>query len=624
MASLADYYGLSTLTPDPTGAAGLAINNNFKELALRTGPVLAHPSDDPKVDDDDIGGEGNGIFYKWSLWHNESTDEVFICADPATGSAVWIAMGAGGLAAHLVDFGNPHAVTAVQAGADPTGSAATVQSNLDTHAARTDNPHSFNLVQDPSPELGGTLDLNGNDITAVSATITPTEVSYLSGVSSNIQTQISAAGGMPFEDGGTQQNFIIVQKGTSATANGTALKDAYIAAIALSPSVTNRIVIYVPAGDFDFGSTTFTMSTDYIDVIGTGVCRCQRRGITWSVGNSYGAYAGPVSSISTGSHYYKFPATRFICDMADVVTISASTGAVVLSNVHIVQETTSYAGINISVDFTNGCIHDVGITMAATSDHAIKRNSTGSIYGHFEQIHTEARLMSQNITDHYQTMITCTGGDYSFGQGNDSNGTCYFRGTFKDCVGRDYCFGYYSTYGCQNEVGSLFEDCVAQSYSFMSGMSCYLNGGTMKRCYAADASFGYSGYSAGSTYGSVLEDCWGTGSSFATANSSAQAGIWTRCHNLSMSSGITNWSGKMVGCEFYYSASYPVSTNTSYVPKFYHCRLASGDTYSAVYGAFGNLESAFNITDKTYFSYGGITENIATGYNITDANFDLP
>ena len=33
MSSLTDYKGLQVLTPDPVGAGGLAINNNFKHLA---------------------------------------------------------------------------------------------------------------------------------------------------------------------------------------------------------------------------------------------------------------------------------------------------------------------------------------------------------------------------------------------------------------------------------------------------------------------------------------------------------------------------------------------------------------------------------------------------------------
>ena len=51
------------------------------------------------------------------------------------------------LNAHVGDTANPHAVTAAQAGADPAGSASTVQGNLDTHEADTSNPHNTTAAQ---------------------------------------------------------------------------------------------------------------------------------------------------------------------------------------------------------------------------------------------------------------------------------------------------------------------------------------------------------------------------------------------------------------------------------------------------------------------------------------------
>jgi hypothetical protein len=48
---------------------------------------------------------------------------------------------------HVADTSNPHSVTAAQAGADPTGSAAAVQANLTTHEADTTNPHSVSAAQ---------------------------------------------------------------------------------------------------------------------------------------------------------------------------------------------------------------------------------------------------------------------------------------------------------------------------------------------------------------------------------------------------------------------------------------------------------------------------------------------
>ena len=44
-----------------------------------------------------------------------------------------------GIDAHLVDRNNPHQVTAEQVGADASGSAAAVQTKLDTHTANRNN-----------------------------------------------------------------------------------------------------------------------------------------------------------------------------------------------------------------------------------------------------------------------------------------------------------------------------------------------------------------------------------------------------------------------------------------------------------------------------------------------------
>lgn len=50
------------------------------------------------------------------------------------------------LSSHTSDKNNPHGVTAEQAGADPKGAAAAVQSNLDTHTGNKNNPH--NVTRD--------------------------------------------------------------------------------------------------------------------------------------------------------------------------------------------------------------------------------------------------------------------------------------------------------------------------------------------------------------------------------------------------------------------------------------------------------------------------------------------
>ena len=88
MATLTDYKGLEVVTPDPTGAGGLAIQDDLKELADRDGPVHEAAAN-PTVNDDDADTAGNGKFYKWSKWRNTSTNSAFICLDPTATAAVW-------------------------------------------------------------------------------------------------------------------------------------------------------------------------------------------------------------------------------------------------------------------------------------------------------------------------------------------------------------------------------------------------------------------------------------------------------------------------------------------------------------------------------------------------------
>ena len=66
------------------------------------------------------------------------------------------------LSTHVTDTANPHAVTAAQAGADPAGSAATVQSNLNTHEADFTNPHNVTAAQAGADPAGSAAGVQSN------------------------------------------------------------------------------------------------------------------------------------------------------------------------------------------------------------------------------------------------------------------------------------------------------------------------------------------------------------------------------------------------------------------------------------------------------------------------------
>ena len=94
MAALGTFRGLQFITPDPGQAGGLAVSNNFIEIAKRAGPITTKAFD-PLITDDDVGTAGNGTFFQFSKWWNSATKTMFILGDATTGAAVWKKVGDG-------------------------------------------------------------------------------------------------------------------------------------------------------------------------------------------------------------------------------------------------------------------------------------------------------------------------------------------------------------------------------------------------------------------------------------------------------------------------------------------------------------------------------------------------
>lgn len=84
-----NYKGINILSPTPEELGGKTLNNNFKELADRIGPVNYSSLVDPTVNDDISDGYTVG-----SIWINQTTESVFICADNTAGAANWIEIAA--------------------------------------------------------------------------------------------------------------------------------------------------------------------------------------------------------------------------------------------------------------------------------------------------------------------------------------------------------------------------------------------------------------------------------------------------------------------------------------------------------------------------------------------------
>ena len=81
MSSLANYNGLSVITPEPSATGGKAINDNFKALST------AQETSNPGSSNDNTEGYSAG-----SRWVNTTTGIEWLCTSSATGAAVWVAM----------------------------------------------------------------------------------------------------------------------------------------------------------------------------------------------------------------------------------------------------------------------------------------------------------------------------------------------------------------------------------------------------------------------------------------------------------------------------------------------------------------------------------------------------
>jgi hypothetical protein len=166
MTALIDYRGLDILTPDPTGAGGKAINDDFAELADRAGPVHSGAGN-PTVDHDSDDTAGLGTkFYAWSKWRNTSTNQLYVCVDATPGAAVWVELTKTELAADaspqlggdldVFDGATAHAITTSQADGNvaitPNGTGNVVLDGLKWPAA--DGSSGQVLKTDGSTNLG--------------------------------------------------------------------------------------------------------------------------------------------------------------------------------------------------------------------------------------------------------------------------------------------------------------------------------------------------------------------------------------------------------------------------------------------------------------------------------------
>ncbi len=309
--------------------------------------------------------------------------------------------------------------------------------------------------------------------------------------------------------GGT--NYILVKADGTDVENATELQAAYTLATTMSPSATNRITIVASPGNYNFETSTFTMNTQFIDLVSLD----GNRSIIFNSSNS----AGTIS-ITTNNTFIRG---------VNVLTKSFK----ISSGLNLLRVENCQGGDNSFGYVDNGAT----LTINGTFVDCVAGNNS---FGHRPNIGGNSQI-NLNING---TFINCTADNNSFGYnansqagsptnlifnnakftnckaGNNSfgahvsptNGSVlqFNFSEFTDCKSGVESFGYTNAGGTIQSTLNLtiFENCIAGDNSFGS---CENEFRIFKNCQGGFNSFGSDG-----TVGGIFTNCLGGFNSFGT------------------------------------------------------------------------------------------------------------
>jgi hypothetical protein len=237
-------------------------------------------------------------------------------------------------------------------------------------------------------------------------------------------------------------NYIFVPANGTDTENAAALQATYEAAVASSPTGTNRITIVAAPGYYNFETTPFIMDTEYIDLVSLD----GNPSIIFNSGDDTGTIQIQANNV-------------FIKG----VDVQTKPFTIAINNATLLKVENCKGG-DFSFGEGDGA---TGIVLSGTFNNCTAGdNSFGA------------------SVDVVGTFNNCTAGHYSFGNNVD------VVGTFNNCTAGDNSFGYFS----DDAVGT-FNNCTAGNASFGAGGR---TSGTFNNCTAGDNSF--SGILTGKLY----------------------------------------------------------------------------------------------------------------------------
>ena len=409
------------------------------------------------------------------------------------------------LTTHTGDMDNPHSVTATQLGLGSVDNTADTDkpvstdtqtaldakaddADLTAHTGDTDNPHGVTAAQLGLGSVDNTADADKPISTA---------------------TQTALDGKLPY----TGDAYIVVKTTSNAATNATNLRAAYTAAKALTPngsglSATNRAVVFVPPGQYDLGASTFTMDTDYVDVVGLSTAR-EDQHIYRSSGHVLSQTAADVRIENLFLHYTGTSTSinAYYPNATWNTSHNGSPPATTIRNCEFRVNSTSCRSMRSGVEYA-GTYEDC----LAGGLYAFGYDGTAS--GTFTNC-TGGNGAFGNDGTASGTFTNCTGGNGAFG--NDGTAS----GTFTNCTGGTFAFGG----GLLGTASGDFTNCTGDTCAF-GGDFLGTASGTFANCTGGDYSFGGG---TGGTASGTFNNCTGGNDAFGGNDDGNASGTFNNC-----------------------------------------------------------------------------------------------
>jgi hypothetical protein len=240
---------------------------------------------------------------------------------------------------------------------------------------------------------------------------------------------------------GTQ--YVYVAANGTDVENAAELQAAYNTAITMSPSATNRITIIAGPGNYNFGTSLFTMNTEYIDLVSLD-------------GNRSIIFNAPLDLLLSELGSINITANDVFVKGVDVLTKQFKTANSL--NLLKVENCTggnnSFGGTDASGTYIN-CVGGNTSFGEANMSSGTFINCKGGDYSF------GGGLLFPTSSGIYEN---CEGGLYSFG-GSFSSGTS--SGTYTNCKSGGWSFG------TNGNVQGIYNNCIGDyaswTNSFLTG-----------------------------------------------------------------------------------------------------------------------------------------------------------